>query len=146
MKKRASVYRRISSILISALTGRARIGITLVVYATIALLLLVYVSAQVYTGVLTQDIAEIKQSRSSQREKLNRLTSDYVSLSSRARVSAYCETVLSMVEVRDESLRRFAIDNIDRNFLVPVEFTEKGSPVLDPYRFTLRGKNGKSKL
>jgi hypothetical protein len=146
LKKRASIYRRISSILISALTGRARIGVTLVVYATVALLLLVYVSAQVYTGVLTQDISEIKQSRSSQREKLNRLTSDYVSLSSRARVSEYCETVLNMVEARDESLRRFAIDNIDRNFLVPVEFTEKGLPILDPYRFTLRDKNGKSKL
>ncbi len=146
MKKRTPPYRRISSVLIAVLTGNARIGVTLLVYVAIAVLLLGYVSAQVYTGVLAQEIAEIKQARSSQREKLNRLTNDYVSSSSRLKVSRYCEDALGMVQASDGSTRRFAVDNVDRGFPIPVEFTEKGSPILDPYRFTLRDKNGKSKL
>lgn len=132
--------------MITALTGNASVGVTLLVYTTIAILLLGYVSAQVYTGVLTQEIAEIKQARSVHRERLNRLTSDYLSLSCRSRVSDYCETVLGMVEARDGSLRRFAVDDAGRDFAIPVEFTERGSPVIDPYRFTLRDRTGKSKL
>ncbi|MEE9270070.1 MAG: hypothetical protein V3V49_07395 [Candidatus Krumholzibacteria bacterium] len=146
MKKKTLAYRWFSNILVSALTGNANVGTTLLVYVTIALLLLGYVSAQVFTGAVTQDIADIKQARSFQKEKLNRLTSDYVSLSSRARVSNYCEKVLGMVHASNGSLRRFAVDGVDWKFSPPVEFTEKGSAALDPLRFTLQDENGKSKL
>jgi cell division protein FtsL len=146
LKKKAPAYRLFGNILVSALTGNANVGTTLLVYLAIAMLLLGYVSAQVLTGALTQDIADIKQARSSQKEKLNRLTSDYVSLSSRARVSNYCENVLGMVHANNGSLRRFAVDDVDWRFSAPVEFTEKGSAGLDPLRFTLQDENGKSEL
>ena len=105
-------------------------------YSVIALLLLGYVLAQIYTSILAQEIVELKQERYGHKESLSRLTSKYVSLSSRERISNYCDTVLGMQVARDGNLERFAVLDDNGDFLEPVEFTERHSPLSDPYRFS----------
>jgi hypothetical protein len=111
--------------------------VTLLVYTGLALLLLTYVSAQVLTSVLTQEITELKQERHQRKEALNKHTSEYISMSSRARVTYYCESVLGMIPAGDGSLERFAVEESPGTYGQPVEFTRGFSQTNDPYRFTL---------
>ncbi|UCG51229.1 MAG: hypothetical protein JSW58_13685 [Candidatus Latescibacterota bacterium] len=136
---RNNVYKRFSQVMVSALTGQARVSVTIAVYSVIALLLLSYVSAQIYAGLLMQEIAELKQVRSDLNEDVNKLTSDYVSLSSRSRVSRYCEDRLGMVEAAaGESLEILAVKNAEGELAIPVELTKKQPVIPSAYRYTLR--------
>ena len=125
MKRKHShvVYKRFAQAVISALLGQAKLSTTLFVYAVLALLLLGYVSAQVYASVLTQEIGELKQQENWCRETVNKMTSEYVSLSSRARVTSYCETVLGMTRANDGDLERFAVKGGLEQVTAPLEFT-----------------------
>ena len=125
MKRKHShdAYRRSAHAVISALLGQARLSTTLFVYAVLAVLLLGYVSAHVYTSVLTQEIGELKLQKNSCRETMNKMTSEYISLSSRARVTNYCETVLGMTRANDGDLERFAVKGGLEHVTAPVEFT-----------------------
>ncbi len=140
MKKetRGNIYRGFSRTLISALTGQARISVTIFVYAVVAVLLLTYVSAQVYADVLRQEIAVFKQERCDLKEDLNMLTSEYVTNSSRIRVSRYCEKKLGMIKAGGESLEIFAVEDINNGFAIPVELTKRQRAIPSAYRYTLR--------
>lgn len=142
MKKRHSndAYGRASQLLISALTGQTKIHVTIAVYSLLALLLLGYVSAQIYTSVLAQGIAERKGVRHSHKEYLSKLTSDYVALSSRERITEYCESVLGMTRVGDGQLERFAVRD-NAGLFARVEFTRMESSAPDPFRFSLSRDN-----
>jgi len=118
--------------------------VTLAVYSSIALLLLTYVTAQVYTSALTQQIAELKQERHVHKEILHRMSSDYISLSSRARVTHYCESVLGMTQATDDSMERIAISDDIIGFREPIAFTLRDARPPDPNRFTLLREDGKS--
>jgi cell division protein FtsL len=136
---RNNIYKQFSRVMVSALTGQAKIGVTIVVYSTIALLLLTYVSAQIYAGVLMQEIAELKQARCDLREDANKLTGDYVSLSSRSRVSQYCEKRLGMIEaVAGESFEILAVGNSHDEFATPMELTRKQAVIPKSYGYSLK--------
>ncbi|UCH83425.1 MAG: hypothetical protein JSW50_13350 [Candidatus Latescibacterota bacterium] len=133
-----TVYKQFSHIMLTALTGQAKVSVTIAVYATVAVLLLAYVSAQIYAGVLMQDIAELKQARCDLREEANTLTGDYVSLSSRNRVSKYCEQRLGMVEATaGESFEILAVNGGSEGFSIPMELTRKQTTIPTAHRYTL---------
>jgi hypothetical protein len=135
---RKGLYRKFSHLLVSALTGQMKVGVTIFVYSVFALLLLAYVSVQIYAGVLRQDIAGLKLERSDLKESLNKLTGDYVSISSRSRVSRYCETELGMVRVGGEDLQVLAVDDREAEFATPVALTKKQGAMPSAYRYTYR--------
>ena len=137
-ESRNNVYKRFSHVLLSALAGQAKLSVTISVCFVIALLLLSYVSAQVYGGMLRQEIAGLNQTRGELKENLNRLTSDYVSLSSRDRVSRYCENKLRMVKAAGESFEVLAVEDAGYELAEPVELTKKHRAIPAAYRYTLR--------
>jgi len=138
VKKQPSKFRSVVDRIFSALMGQSRLSATLGVYVCIACMLLLYVSSQVYTGMLRQDIAEMKRRQSQQRETINALTSTYMGLSSRAAVAHYCEQQLGMVASDEGRMERFAVDEAIHDFVEPIEFTENYSAAPDAYRFSLR--------
>lgn len=113
MRSSQDVYKRLVGTLVSALVGQTPLVLTLVVYSALALVLLGYVSAQVYTSVLAQEIAELKRETLHEKENLSRLAGTYVSLTSRERVSEYCEAKLGMVEAKEDRIERVAMRGID---------------------------------
>ncbi len=143
-KDKSDIYRKLGHGLAAALTCSTRLHVTLFVYAGIALLLLTYVSAQVYTTVLTQDIAQLKRASQGRKETLNRLTSEYISVSSRARVTEYCESKLGMVQANDDIFERFAVKDDPNSPRQPVEFAHEFTRTNDLYRFSLLRESGKS--
>ena len=143
-KDKNDVYRRLGHGLAAALTCSTRLHVTLLVYTGIALLLLTYVSSQVYTTVLTQDIAELKRSRQGRNEALHKLTSEYISRSSRVHVTEYCESKLGMVQANDGTIERFAVENDPQSRQQPVEFTREFPGDNDLYRFSLLRESRKS--
>ena len=133
-----TIYKQFSQVMLSALTGQAKVGVTIAVYATIATLLLTYVSAQIYAGVLMQEIAELKQARCDLNEEANTLTGDYVSLSSRKRVSEFCERRLGMVEAAaGESFEILAVRDVHDEFNIPMELTRRQTVIPTAHRYTL---------
>lgn len=139
MSKHNNIYGQFSRVMVSALTGQAKIGVTIVVYSTIAMLLLAYVSAQIYAGVLMQEIAELKQARCELKEEANRLTGEYVSLSSRNRVSRYCKDRLGMVEASaGENFEILAVRPVDEELAAPMELTKKRAVIPAAYGYSLK--------
>lgn len=136
-KRRMPIYKRFCQIVLSSLSGQGSVLATVTFYAVVAALLLAYVSAQILTGALTQEITELRTSRSALSEDLNRLTGEYVSLTSRARVSDYCREKLGMVEASQGILERVVLRLDDDMFLEPSTLTRNQSAVPDAYRFTL---------
>ena len=136
-KKPNDICGRLVHGLTAALTCSTRLHVTLLVYTGIALLLLTYVSAQVYTTVLTQDIVELKRARHGRNETLNKLTSEYISRSSRAQVTEYCESRLGMVQANDGIFERFAVDEDAKRRYQPAKFTGEFPQTGDLHRFSL---------
>ena len=130
-------HKRLGQFLIPALTGQARTFTTIAVYTVIAVLLLAYVTTQVYAGMMSQEISVMKNERSRQQERLNVLTSAYVTQTSRARVSGFCEKKLGMVRAGDENFERFAVSESVWQFSEPQEIAERYSPIPASARFTL---------
>lgn len=145
-KKRPNhFYKSVGQMVVSAVTGNAKLPITIAVYSAMAVLLLTYVSAQVLTGVLTQEISELDEERDRRTEKFNKLTAEYVTLSSRARVTQYCESTLGMRQASAENYERFAVGSKTVDHEQPVEFTKYADPLTDAYRFsTSRRTKGNS--
>jgi cell division protein FtsL len=137
---RQDVYRKFSRFAVTALTGQTKVGATIAVYTLCALLLLAYVSVQIYAGVLRQEISQLKLARSEVKEALNKLTGDYVSLSSRERVSDYCENRLGMVRVGWEDFEVLAVSDVAR-VAPPTALTQKQGAIPAAYRYTYRQSN-----
>ncbi|MCZ6767572.1 MAG: hypothetical protein O7D32_11650 [bacterium] len=143
-RKKKPVYRKLSRLLVTALCGQCRTPVTLLVYGVAAVLLLTYVSGQVYAGALSQKIAVLKSERHEYKEKLNLLTSEYVGLTSRGRVTNYCKNTLGMIEAKDGSLERFAVGFEEIDYLEPADFTSKQPPLPAAYGFTLNREGAPS--
>jgi hypothetical protein len=133
-----NVYKRFAHVFLTALAGQARTSVIIAVYFVVALLLLSYVSAQVYGGMLRQEIVALKKERCELKENLNKLTGDCVSLSSRGRVSSYCENKLGMVEAAGETVEVLAVEDGAYERVEPVELTTKHRAIPAAYRYTLR--------
>lgn len=134
--KKPTLYARFSHLVFSALMCQTRLFVTLLVYSVFAVLLLTYVSAHILTGVLTQEIAELKQENQDKREFLSKLARDYFANASRNGVVSYCETVLGMVQATDVHLQRVTVRNDIRVPDAP-EFPEKFANITDPHGFSL---------
>ena len=131
------LYGRFANFIVYAVTGRSGVGVTVFVYSVVAVLLLAYVSVQIYAGVLRQEVAALEQRRLDSRDALNKLYSRYVSLSSRACISEYCRNKLGMVDVGDGNLEIVAVDG---RLKTPdsVAITGKPEAVLSAQRYTFR--------
>lgn len=141
-RKQGDLYSGLIQMCLAALTGHARFSVTLGVYAIAAVVLLGYVTAQVYTGVLTEEIRELRQERVTGREEFNKLTSHYVTLSSRESVVGYCEAKLGMIPAEEEVTARVAVE--DQVFTFPLEFTKRESALPDLYRYSMNRKLNES--
>ena len=136
------IYRRLAHGFVAAVTCNTKLHVTLFVYGCIAMMLLAYVSAQVYTSALTQRITQLKRERHERKEALNKLTSVYISKSSRARVSEFCERELGMRQADDRSLARYTIHLNPTADGEPIRSVRAFPQSNDPYRFTLLRENG----
>ncbi|MBP2681667.1 MAG: hypothetical protein H6Q78_1530 [Candidatus Krumholzibacteriota bacterium] len=125
----------------SALMGHSRVGVTIAVYSAVALLLLAYVSVQIYAGMLRQEIALLEQQRVEAKETLNKLTGEFVSLSSRDRVIDYCENKLGMVRLDGENFEVLAVNKGAGEPAAPVALTETQDAIPSAARYTYRQTN-----
>ncbi|MCH7549506.1 MAG: hypothetical protein IH969_08250 [Candidatus Krumholzibacteriota bacterium] len=97
-RRKQSTLRRASQFLVDALAGRLGLLMMTLSYASLAVVLLAYVSTQVYTSSLMEDVASRQEERRRMEESIAVNMSDYAGLVSRARVSEFCEGKLGMVE------------------------------------------------
>jgi len=134
-------YRKFSRLMLSALTGHSKVGVTIAVYSAVALLLLAYVSVQIYAGVLRQEIVVLEQQRVETKETLNKLTGEFVRLSSRDRVIEYCEKKLGMVRLDGENFEVLAVNKNAAEPAAPVALTEAQDVIPSPARYTFRQTN-----
>ena len=136
------IYRKLLHGFVAAVTCNTKLHVTLFVYGCIAVMLLGYVSAQVYTSALTQRITQLKRERHERKETLNKLTSVYISKSSRARVSEFCERELGMRQADDQSFSRYVIHMQPTSDGAPIHSARAFPQSGDPHRFTLLRDNG----
>ena len=138
---RNDLSKKFSRLLVSALTGHAKVAVTIAVYSVFALLLLAYVSVQIYAGVLRQEISALEHQRSEAKETLNKLTGEFVLDSSRDRVIDYCETKLGMVRLGIDNFEVIAANDRAADTAPPAALTEKQEAIPSAYRYTQRQTN-----
>jgi hypothetical protein len=117
--------RRCARLVADALTGRRGVFVMMLGYASFAVVLLAYVSTQVYTSSLMEDISAKKRVERDLREKIGIQTLQYTTLASKARVASVCEGRLGMVQGDANSLRRVAVEEGADTPWPDVEFTER---------------------
>jgi hypothetical protein len=122
--------RRVGHFVLDALTGRLGVFMMTLSYAAFAVVLLGYVSTQVYTNSLMEDIAARRREQTELRERIGHMTARYTSLASRSRVSSYCENKLSMVEADTSQMVRISVEGGDA-FSGPREFARESVRVTD---------------
>jgi hypothetical protein len=95
---------------LDALAGRLGAPMMVMGYLTFAVLLLAYVSTQVYTSSLMEDVAARKREEVQVRERIGVLTARYATMTSKSRVSRHCEEDLGLVGATQNDIVRVAID------------------------------------
>ncbi|MCI0452234.1 MAG: hypothetical protein L0Z51_07565 [Candidatus Latescibacteria bacterium] len=96
--------------LLDALAGKLGAPMMVMAYATFAVLLLGYVSTQVYTSSLMEDVAARKREELLVRERIGVLTARYATMTSKSRVSRHCEESLGLVGATQSDVVRVAVD------------------------------------
>lgn len=97
-------------IFFAALSGKLGVPMMIGGYAVVAILLLGYVSAQVYTNSLMEEVSARKRREVVAREKIGMLTARYATMTSKSRVSRECEGQLGLVESTTSDVVRVVID------------------------------------
>lgn len=97
-------------IFFSTLSGNNGLGPLVVLCALAALILLAYVSTQVYTNSLLAQLTGMEKRRELWQEKVNRLSSLSIGLGSRSRVRSYCRGRLGMVDAEPGDLVFIAVE------------------------------------
>lgn len=92
------------------LTGRLGVVVMVVGYTTCAFVLLGYVSMQVYTYSLMEDIHDRENHLRDIRETIGLQTERYAALTSRERITRICETEFGMAPAGTGQLERVAVD------------------------------------
>ncbi|HXV14722.1 MAG TPA: hypothetical protein VEC56_11010 [Candidatus Krumholzibacteria bacterium] len=110
--------------LLDALAGKLGAPMMVMAYATFAVLLLGYVSTQVYTSSLMEDVAARKREELVLRERIGVLTARYATMTSKSRVSRHCEESLGLVGATQSDVVRVAVDGP-----VPRDAARPGAPV-----------------
>ena len=96
--------------LLDALGGKLGAPMMVMGYVTFAVLLLAYVSTQVYTSSLMEEVAARKRDELALREKIGVLTARYATMTSKSRVSRHCEESLGLVGATQNDVVRVAVD------------------------------------
>ncbi len=105
-----SGYRKFSRIAADALTGRLGVVAMVLGYLACAVALLGYVSSQVYTFSLMEDISKLERQQKVLKETVGLLTADYAELSSMDRITRICKEKLGMNPADAGALIRVSID------------------------------------
>jgi len=105
--------------LLNALGGKLGVPMMVLGYLSFAVCLLAYVSTQVYTSSLMEDVAARKRTETALKERIGVLTARYATMTSKSRVSSTCERDLGLVESTTADVIRVSVD---------------GSTALDPAR------------
>jgi hypothetical protein len=106
----SSIYKKFTRFAITLLSGHASMRSMILVCAGSALIILAYVSTQIYAAKTLDTVSDLKQRRTVLLDSVNQLTGDYAAISSRSKVIDYCETKLGMVKAEDSAVIRIAID------------------------------------
>ena len=100
----------VTQLFFAALGGRLGVPMMVAGYLVVAVLLLGYVSAQVYTNSLMEQVSARKRQETVARERIGVLTARYATSTSKSRVSRVCEGNLGLVESTTADVVRVAID------------------------------------
>ena len=112
-QNRTKALQRVTHFATNALTGRLGVLMMVLAYSSFAVVLLAYVSTQIYTSSLMEDISD-KQA-----------TAQYASRASQERLSRICEDKLGMVTSDTRLVERIAVEPGKAEFEPYLEFTEK---------------------
>jgi hypothetical protein len=107
---RGNRVRLVGQFWLDALAGRLGAPMMVLGYLTFAVLLLAYVSTQVYTSSLMEEVAARKRQELQVRERIGVLTARYATMTSKSRVSRHCEEDLGLVGATQNEIVRVAID------------------------------------
>jgi len=124
-------FKPISQLAFEAVTGRLGVLAMAFSYTLFALVLLGYVSKQVYTSSLMEDVSHRRAQELVLKEEIGMLTSQYASLVSRQRVADYCEGKLGMVEADDRLMTRVAIGDVRLRDHEPLDLVEPAVSISD---------------
>lgn len=122
---RSNVLKKVTQFTTDALTGRRGIFMMILAYSSLAVVLLAYVSTQVYTSSLMEDISGKKMVKRDLKEKIGLLTAEYTSLASRGRISRICEEKLGMIEGNTRLVERILVRPGIYDLEPRMEFTER---------------------
>jgi cell division protein FtsL len=128
-KPTTNAFKTVTQLLADALTGRMGVMLMVLSYSALAVVLLAYVSTQVYTCSLMEDVAERKRQQRDMKENLGVLTARYTSLSSRTRISQICKEKLDMVDADALLTERISIESSRGDFTPRLEFTDKAAEI-----------------
>ena len=95
---------------LDALAGRLGAPMMVMGYITFAVLLLAYVSTQVYTSSLMENVAARQREELVLRERIGVLTARYATMTSKSRVSRHCEEDLGLIGATQDDVVRVAVD------------------------------------
>jgi hypothetical protein len=110
MTRRRNAIGFAGHVFFSALSGRLGAPIMVLGYLSFAVCLLAYVSSQVYTHSLMEDVAARKRDEVALKERIGVLTAHYATMTSKSRVSAACEEDLGLVESTTRDVVRVAVE------------------------------------
>lgn len=96
--------------LLDALAGKLGAPMMVLGYVTFAVLLLAYVSTQVYTSSLMEDVGARKREEVLLRERIGVLTARYATMTSKSRVSRHCEESLGLVGATQDDVVRVVVE------------------------------------
>jgi hypothetical protein len=108
--RQAARLKRVTNFVVDALTGRLGVAAMVLSCSTCAVVLLAYVSTQVYTYSLMEDILDRERTQRALKEELGLRTKRYAALSSKERISGICETRLGMTQAGSDQLVRVSVD------------------------------------
>ncbi len=115
---------RLTTVTIDAFCGRAGAVRMVLAYSVLTVVLLSYVSLQVYTHSLMEDIATRQRQVDDAHDRLCRVAGEYAQLSTRTRVGNICESQLGLREAGLEQVKRVAVSAPTRKPLSSLYFTE----------------------
>lgn len=110
---RSSIYKRFTRFALTILSGNASMRSMILVCVISALIILAYVSTQIYAARTLDNVSELKQQQTLLQDNVNRLTARYAAVSSRSNVINYCEKNLGMVKATDTAVIRIAVEEGD---------------------------------
>lgn len=113
MGKRRNALLVAGQVMLDALGGRLGVPIMVAGYLVFAAFLLGYVSTQVYTNALMEDVAARKRREIAMRERIGVLTARYATMTSKSRVSSVCEEKLGLVESTTSDVVRVVVEGTD---------------------------------